>query len=315
MASGVILLFVGLVRLHPRKPDTVSVENAPIISFENEEIAIVTAFSMRFALWSINMFRSLMYYKYKGPIVIYFMIDPLRERDQWDEYNKMMEDLQRDLAQTELTFFLRPYNATESYRTYCFKGRIVNQVIQEFGQPQTLMWADTSIRYHDDPAVWARRLIEDKMAAVAHTGALGMGENTHPDMWAYFGLNVSEFAQFRELESGYFILNFATAANVREEILDPWMTCAGDDCLTCMCPPNSTKGIPPGVHWKGPPSTEYIAHRQDQSAFGVLVYDYLLRNEGKVSINLPYYMNVTVQRREIWANSTADILSEEEMGF
>lgn len=47
---------------------------------------------------------------------------------------------------------------------------------------------------------------------------------------------------------------------------------------------------------KCPPSTEYVAHRQDQSVLGLLAYDWLLKHGSSVQLNIQKYMLVTTQR-------------------
>ena len=236
-------------------------------------------------------------------------------------YHNMVRDLYRDLSQTLLNFHLVPYEATEPYRTYCFKGRILQHLQQQLWKQQgsspppakTLMWADTSIRFGNNPVVWARRMLNDHVAVATHTGALGRGENTAPAMWRHLEQNVTNFAKWRELASGYWMVNLVAASDtVWPDIVQPWIACSlGTACRTCMAPPGSFKKIPNDRQIQGPPSTTFLAHRQDQSAWSILVYDFVRKKKGNIAINDVRYLNVSVVRREVGATSTADLLKTE----
>ena len=78
-------------------------------------------------------------------------------------------------------------------------------------------------------------------------------------------------------------------------VLQPWFDCARA-CTTCMAPIGSHKREPNGLLIKGPPSTTYVSHRQDQSVLGLLVYDWLLNQGGSVRLNDRKYIHVVANR-------------------
>ena len=275
------------------------------------DLAIVTATSINYHNALGHMLQTLIEQEYADPLYIYFMLDPVTERGRRKELDDIIQQYDQALQETSLNYHIMPLYESKHYlKSYCFKPQVIQDFLAQCRSPntdmvlpRTLMWSDTSVRFNENPTHWAQNMLRDDIAVATHTGHMGMGENTHPDMWAWFNRSMEEFAQYKELAATYEILNLETPGNlVEKEILEPWFACSAPDaCLVCMAPEGSSKHHSPEVSSKGPPSTTYVAHRQDQSAYSILVYDFIRRHSKgekgtEVAINNPKYLWGSVDR-------------------
>jgi ferredoxin len=71
-----------------------------------------------------------------------------------------------------------------------------------------------------------------------------------------------------ELAASTFLVNLARKQGM-EHILWPYINCGVRECHTCMAPVGSSKNIYNSTNILGPPSTKYLAHRQDQSVLSL----------------------------------------------
>lgn len=157
------------------------------------------------------------------------------------------------------------------------------------------MWADTSAWFTTNPEDQARNILRDGIDFAGRVGKMGMGENTHDATYRYFNMTRDVFKEYREIAAAHFFVNLMNEAAV-SSILYRWIDCAVRACHTCMAPPGSSK------YWRkpyvGPPSTEYIVHRQDQSVLGMLVYNWMDHHVGRVALNNGTYLSYENLRRD-----------------
>jgi hypothetical protein len=217
------------------------------------------------------MIRSLIDVKYKGQFFVYLMYRPGEVLS-----NEMQHNLTRELLKSPLNTTIVHYEVTEKYGTYCFKPKIIQDFITHATlsntRPRVLCWADTSVRFNSNPEQWATSILQDGMDFAGRMSAMGMGENTHVDTQRYLNISAAKYKHKREMCGCAWAMNLENK-QLESRVLRPWVDCAARACQTCMAPLNSSKKAPEGVRFKGPPSTKYVAHRQDQSVLNLLVLE------------------------------------------
>ena len=261
----------------------------------DSDFAIVTAFSENHMYENLSMLRSLIRVNYTGPVAVYFI---------WRKYEvernpELARKIAEQLAISPLNATLVEFEVIEEIGTYCFKPQVMQHFLSRPHNRHTkiLMWTDSAPRFRENPQKWAKNMWEDGVDFVGRTDSMGMGENTDPDTYHYLGLSRRDFKEYHEIHAQIFLINLARRA-VRNRIFRKWVDCGTRACTTCMSPPDSSKELSgPEL---GPPSTIYIAHRQDQSVLSLLVYDYK-RKESAANIQLDKrnyrYLNMRSRRR------------------
>ncbi len=207
---------------------------------------------------------------------------------------KLVEELQNSPLHANVI----EYEAAELYSTYCFKPKVIQDFLvratKSKMRPRVVMWADASMRFQGNPDIWASAIQQDGIDFAGRTSVMGMSENTHVATYKYFNMSRTKFKDQREVVATNFLVNLMRDGVV-SAVLQPWVDCA-HACNTCMAPVGSSKKNSSGKKMKCPPSTEYVAHRQDQSVLGLLAYDWLLKHRSSVQLNIQKYMHVTTQR-------------------
>lgn len=260
--------------------------NTPLLS-------VVTAFSSNHLMEGVLMIRSLIAQNYTGLIDVYLMRQPNETLPDAMQY-KLVEELQKSPLHANVI----EYEAAEHYNTYCFKPKVIQDFLvratKSNMRPRVLMWTDASTRFQGNPDIWANAIQQDGIDFAGRASLMGMSENTHVATYKYFNMSRTKFKDQREVAATHFLVNLMRDGVV-SAVLQPWFDCA-HACNTCMAPVGSSKRNSLGKEMKGPPSTEYVAHRQDQSVLGLLVYDWLLEHGGSVQLNDQKYMNVATRR-------------------
>ena len=147
-------------------------------------------------------------------------------------------------------------------------------------------------------------MIRDGVDWAGKMGEMGMGENTHEDTYRYFNISRTKFKEMHSILGGVWLANLERKV-VIDHILQPWLDCGIHACYTCMAPPGSTKALPDGMSIQGPPSTTYLAHRQDQSVLSLLVYQSQVETSSVViRIDDEEYLNIVVSRKSSTHNMT-----------
>ena len=183
-------------------------------------------------------------------------------------------------------------------------------------KPKVLMWADTSVRYLSNPQRWAEAMVRDGVDFAGREGmGMGMGENTHDDTYRYFNMSRHDFKDRYAVQGGAFLFNLLSDDAVRN-VFEPLLDCGARMCRTCMAPIGSTKGVGETKgNYVGPPSTTYVAHRQDQSATSLLVYDWMTNRGGNVQLRnkdnvgtTSRYFDLTFAKKDV-AKSVDEIIN------
>ena len=234
------------------------------------------------------MIWSLITQNYTGLIDVYLMCQPNETLPDEMQY-KLVEELQKSPLHANVI----EYEADELYNTYCFKPKVIQDFLVRV-RPRVLMRTDVLMRFQGNPDIWANAIQQDGIDFAGRTSSMGMSENTHAATYKYFNMSRTKFKDQREVAATHFLVNLMRDGVV-SAVLQPWVDCA-HACNTCMAPVGSSKKISSGKKYKSPPSTEYVAHRQDQSVLGLLVYDWLLKNGSSVQLNIQKYMHVTTRR-------------------
>jgi hypothetical protein len=285
-----------------RNKNTVD-ETSPTKSIKTPLLSVVTAFSSNHLMEGVLMLRSLIEQNYTGPIDVYLMQQPNETLP-----DEMRYELVEELQKSPLNANVIEYEAAEAYITYCFKPKVIQDSLvratKSNTRPTVLMWADASTRFRENPEVWANAIQQDGVDFAGRTGRMGMSENTHFDTYKYFNMSQTEFKDKRELAANFFVVNLIRDGFV-SAVLQPWFDCA-HACTTCMAPVGSHKREENRPIIKGPPSTKYVSHRQDQSVLGLLVYDWLLKQGGSVRLDDQKYIHVFVRRGK-GAKSISDL--------
>eukprot|EP00980_Cylindrotheca_fusiformis_P030336 scaffold24661_cov132-Cylindrotheca_fusiformis.AAC.4 len=199
----------------------------------------------------------------------------------------------------------------EEYNSYCFKPRIMQHALtlladedtkphSRSGTPKVLLWSDSSTRFRLNPARGARRMIRDQVDFVAVSGMMGMGENTHQQTYDYLNMTKADFVHRKEVASGTYMVNLERK-HALEHILKPFIDCGLRDCHTCMAPVGTRKRGN-GKKIQGPSSSDYIAHRQDQSVLSLLAFQCEDRKACNLEIDDKYYLHCLHRRAQ---NATA----------
>jgi hypothetical protein len=251
--------------------------------------AIVTACSSNHAAENLDMLRSLADSRYGGIVSVYYMhkVDAL---DMAHAEFRLLQKYKLQLKKVKAQIKLQTLVIEEQERldTYCFKPRVVQMFLRVFDDLDAFMWADSSTRFLGNPETWVSHVLEDGVGFAGRLGRLGMGENTHPATYAYLNVDRTKFKNFTEIAATYWIANLQS--DVYKTVLAPWIACGVHNCLSCMAPPGSSRKLTkPG---KGPPSTEYIVHRYDQSVLSILLYEWDWQSAGNIQIGNPKYIDV-----------------------
>eukprot|EP00980_Cylindrotheca_fusiformis_P015269 scaffold4247_cov66-Cylindrotheca_fusiformis.AAC.10 len=266
-------------------------------TYHNPVVTIVTGFSSNHFMEGINMLQSLIDVQYSGPIYIYLLHrpdEPLSDAMTVNFRQLVKESpLQETIVEMEV----------EEYGSYCFKPRIIQDFLTLAAEtkptpsiPQVLLWADASIRFLESPAIGAHRMVRDQVDFASRSGGLGMGENTHQKTFDYLNMTKADFVHRHELGAFTFLVNLERTQGM-EHILRPYINCGLRECHTCMAPVGSTKLAPNGTIYHGPPSSDYIAHRQDQSVLSLLVFRSADKNTCNISIDDIDYVNSRTRRK------------------
>ena len=252
----------------------------------NSSLLVITAFSQNHMLESVKLMKNLISNKYTGPLAIYLLKQP------HETFSKVIaHTFPKLLQQSPLNVVsIQHMNATDHFRTYCFKSYVIQDALQRH-DPDIIMWADTSVEFQKDPQLIADEMVTDGTQFLVPRGVLGMGQNTYNETAAWFGLDRLTFKERYELWAGGWFATVkdqnakGTPTPVFQEIIQPYMDCAINHCRECMAPGENLKSIGIGIERlkkrgetvdrKGPPSTQFLAHRQDQSVLSLLAYKYL----------------------------------------
>eukprot|EP00980_Cylindrotheca_fusiformis_P014147 scaffold3716_cov69-Cylindrotheca_fusiformis.AAC.32 len=133
-------------------------------------------------------------------------------------------------------------------------------------------------------------MVRDQVDFASRSGALGMGQNTHQKTFDYLNMTKADFVHRRELGAFSFLVNLERTQGM-EHILRPYINCGLRECHTCMAPVGTTKRILNNTISFGPPSSDYIAHRQDQSVLSLLVFRSADQKTCNISIGDKDYLN------------------------
>eukprot|EP00980_Cylindrotheca_fusiformis_P030338 scaffold24661_cov132-Cylindrotheca_fusiformis.AAC.6 len=262
-------------------------------------LTIVTGFSSNHFMEGINMLQSLIDVKYSGPIYIYLLHAPSKPLSEAMKVNftQLIKEspLQETIVEMEV----------EEYASYCFKPRIIQDFLTLVADeetssssiPQVLLWSDSSTRFRLNPATGAKRMVRDQVDFASRSGGMGMGENTHQKTFDYFNMTKADFVDRWELGACTFLVNLERAQGMKH-ILRPYINCGLRDCHTCMAPVGTSKAIYHGTEIYGPPSSEYIAHRQDQSVLSLLAFQCDNQKTCNIEIDEKYYLHCSNRRGE-----------------
>lgn len=268
-------------------------------------VAVVTAFSSNHLMEGVQMIRSLVDVNYTGPFHVYLMYRPGEQLS-----NDMKVTLTQELDKSPLNVTVVHYQVVEDYSTYCFKPQVIQDYLYHAAlanaRPKVLHWADTSIRFKSNPQEWARNILRDGMDFAGSSGSMGMAENTHIETQRYLNISATKYKDKREMLGGVWAMNLQRQG-VSKNVLTPWVDCASRACHACMSPLNSSRTSPKGTRYKGPPSTTYVAHRQDQSVLNLLVLECETSRDCNVSVNDPRYLDILLKRRDNQAKSINEI--------
>eukprot|EP00980_Cylindrotheca_fusiformis_P015285 scaffold4247_cov66-Cylindrotheca_fusiformis.AAC.26 len=252
-------------------------------------LTIVTGFSENHLMEGIGMLQTLIDAKYSGPLYIYLLhgpSEPLSDAMKMNFTQLIKESpLQETIVEMEV----------EEFSSYCFKPRIIQDYLalaaktKPSSSPQVLLWTDTSVIFASNPVEGAKRMVRDQIDFAARIGHMGMGENTDPRTYDYLNMTKTDFIHRRELAASAFMVNLERMQG-RELILTPYIDCGLRECHTCMAPVGTIKKIPEGMKFRGPPSSVYIAHRQDQSVLSLLAFQCEDQKTCNISINEKYYL-------------------------
>ena len=260
-------------------------------SFQSPFLTIITGFSSNHLMEGILMLRSLIRSNYTGPVVVYLL-----HRKGEVLSDDMRVHLPEQLSNSTLDASVVVYEV-EEYEDYCFKPRLIHDYLYDAtisnSRPAILYWADASIRHRSNPSNWATAMVQDDVDFAGTISVLGMGENTHEDTYRYLNMSREGYKQYTEIRSGVWLMNLQRN-QAETHLLQPWMDCAIRACHTCMAPIGSIKKL--SKPWKGPPSTEVIVHRQDQSVLSLLTYRSKNKTLCNVVFNNPKYLRVGVER-------------------
>eukprot|EP00980_Cylindrotheca_fusiformis_P030333 scaffold24661_cov132-Cylindrotheca_fusiformis.AAC.1 len=264
-------------------------------------LTIVTGFSSDHFMEGIKMLQTLIDVKYFGPIYIYLLHghnEPLSTAMK-EGFEQLMKEspFKETIVEMEV----------EEYESYCFKPRIVQHVLTLLAAedrkassrsrtPQVLLWSDSSTRFRLNPATGAKRMVRDQVDFVAVPGVMGMGENTHQQTYDYLNMTKADFVHRMELASGTYLVNLKRK-HALEHILKPFIDCGLRDCHTCMAPVGTRKRGN-GRKIQGPPSSDYIAHRQDQSVLSLLAYQCEDRKACNISVGEKNYLHCLHRRAD-----------------
>eukprot|EP00980_Cylindrotheca_fusiformis_P001169 scaffold321_cov95-Cylindrotheca_fusiformis.AAC.10 len=251
-------------------------------------VTVVTGFSENHLSEGIGMLQTLIDVKYSGPLYIYLMHGPSQALSSAIKVNFTQlikaSPLQATIVEMEV----------EEYQSYCFKPRIIQDFLtlaantEPSSTPHVLFWSDTSTPFAYNPEIAAKRMVQDQVDFAGTTGYMGMGENTDQKTFDYLNMTKANFIHRRSLQASAFMVNLDRVQGTGL-ILTPYINCGLRECHTCMAPVGTNKTIPEGKKFLGPPSSEYIVHRQDQSVLSLLAYQCQDQKACKISINERYY--------------------------
>eukprot|EP00429_Kryptoperidinium_foliaceum_P000517 CAMPEP_0176010422 /NCGR_PEP_ID=MMETSP0120_2-20121206/4759_1 /TAXON_ID=160619 /ORGANISM="Kryptoperidinium foliaceum, Strain CCMP 1326" /LENGTH=307 /DNA_ID=CAMNT_0017343251 /DNA_START=123 /DNA_END=1042 /DNA_ORIENTATION=- len=243
-------------------------------------LTLLTGFSSNHMMEAMGMLQNLIRVGYKGPLIVYLM----RKKSE-PNFGDDEKKLRKELKKSKLNVTVYEWPEKEHFKTYCWKPKIVEHFFENHpGLSPVFGWFDSSARFTENPEEWAKLMVRDRIDFAGHTSIMGMGENTHADTWKYFDQDVEDFKEHWEIWAGGWLFNLYSNPKARKEMMEPWIGC---ECHKCMAPPGAVKKTDRS-QIKGPPSTDYLAHRQDQSVLGLLAYRWL-HEGGQVALNSDYF--------------------------
>jgi len=268
-------------------------------------MTVITAFSSNHLMEGVQMIRSLTDVKYTGPFFVYLMHRPGEVLP-----DEMRLTLTQELLKSPLNVTVVHYEVVEEYHTYCFKPKVIQDYLTHAAltnqRPKVLHWVDTSIRFNSNPVKWATAILRDGIDFAGSSGSMGMGENTHAETQRYLNISAVKYKHKREMLGGVWAMNLDRQGLV-SNVLTPWVDCASRACHACMSPLNSSRTAPKGTRYQGPPSTKYVAHRQDQSVLNLLVLQCEASRVCNVRVSEPQYLDVVLKRKNNLAKSIQEI--------
>jgi hypothetical protein len=213
------------------------------------------------------------------------------EKDNKDFKNYVAQVENSPFTQIQVIEVEIPYK--KFYTSYCWKAAVVGETVSRFkNKLKVLYWSDSSARPTVNPFDYAKKMWKESIGFSATLGSLGMGENTLPATYDFLNMDINDYKNYTEIAATYFMMNIGAADGVAKRVLREWVDCAVNHCLACMAP-----SCEKGVHGerKGAPNTVNVAHRQDQSVLGLLVYQAINRKEGNFQItpDRKQFMNIS----------------------
>lgn len=252
-------------------------------------LGIVTSFSTDHTAEHLEMVSSLSATGYEGELFIYFM-HKAGELDK-GEVPDLIRRYELRLHEISLRARIFTYEVHSDYETYCFKPSIVQDFLNH-ADVDVLMWSDSSTRFNGNPSNWAKNMLKDKINFVGREGAMGMSENTDPRTYKFLDVSPTKFRKRFEVQAGHWLA--VINSDVFDSVLRPWMDCGIRYCQVCMSPVGSFRKLK--RRQSGPPSVDYIGHRQDQAVLSILLAEW---QSGGGSLHLnndPRYIDLEVVR-------------------
>lgn len=257
---SVLLTLLVLVAISAKQAQKVRVPQNIGVRF-----GIVTATSADHAAEHLEMVRSLSKVGFSGTLTVYFMYRT-REIEEDGEVQHVIARYNEKLSEVSPNSEVIFFQVNTDYETYCFKPAIVQDYLNHV-RLDVMMWTDSSTRFKGNPNTWALNMVKDEIHFAGREGAMGMGENTHSKTYEFFRVSAMELKDRHEIQAGHWLADLNS--DVFRTVIQPWIDCAVRSCHTCMSPSGSVRKLK--RKQSGPPSTEYIGHRQDQSVLSILL--------------------------------------------
>jgi hypothetical protein len=253
-------------------------------------LGIVTATSADHAAEHLEMVRSLTEVGFSGMLTVYFMYRT-GEIEKDGEVLHVRARYSAALSEVSPSCEVIFFQVNTDYETYCFKPVIVQDYLNHV-HVDVMMWTDSSTRFKGNPETWALNMVKDGIHFSGREGAMGMGENTHIKTYEFFRTSALELKERHEIQAGHWLADLNS--DVFRAVIQPWIDCAVRSCHTCMSPSGSVRKLK--RKQSGPPSTEYIGHRQDQSVLSILLAQWHAQG-GRLHLNNhPRYIDLDVVR-------------------
>jgi len=238
-------------------------------------VGIVTAFSSNHLYESLGMLQSLIDVNYTGPLSIYLMRKP------GEIFDDSVTTLCQEISKSKLCAEVIEYEVKEDFGTYCFKPRIVSDVLIHH-KMQVLMWVDASARVQLNPQVWAANMVRDKVDFAGYHDPFGVTENTHDATFRFLNISRTKYKHKYGILGTFFLVRIYP--RIMFHVLQPWIDCGSRACETCMTPLGTAKQFEKHYIIEGPPSVTFKTHRHDQAVLTLLLYDWKYNHRGRVSL-------------------------------